>query len=140
MLFSRQEYGVGRHAFLQGIFKTQESNPHLLCLLHWQAGSLPLGPPWKPISVPALYIFMCFPLSPIFNIALLRFFSLLHKILTFPLASLFQYHLSFLSPSSYSLHSAEMFLKLSITNLQTAPSYFPLLFCLCINLKQFFIS
>ena len=23
--------------------------PHLLCLLHWQAGSLPLTPPEKPI-------------------------------------------------------------------------------------------
>ena len=28
---------------LQGIFLTQGSNPHLLCLLHWQAGSLPLS-------------------------------------------------------------------------------------------------
>ena len=26
--------GVGCHALLQGIFPTQESNPHLLCLLH----------------------------------------------------------------------------------------------------------
>ena len=25
----------------RGIFPTQGSNPHLLCLLHWQAGSLP---------------------------------------------------------------------------------------------------
>ena len=29
----------------QGIFPTQELNPHLLCLLHWQAGCLPLVPP-----------------------------------------------------------------------------------------------
>ena len=36
--------GVGCHALLQGIFSTQKSNPHLLCLLHWQAGSLPLMP------------------------------------------------------------------------------------------------
>ena len=27
---------------------TQGSNPHLLHLLHWQAGSLPLAPPGKP--------------------------------------------------------------------------------------------
>ena len=27
---------------------TQGSNPHLLCLLHWQAGSLPPAPPGKP--------------------------------------------------------------------------------------------
>ena len=29
----------------RGIFPTQGSNPHLLRLLHWQAGSLPLEPP-----------------------------------------------------------------------------------------------
>ena len=39
--------GVGCQALLQGIFPTQGSNPHLLCLLHWQAGSLPLAPPGK---------------------------------------------------------------------------------------------
>ena len=32
--------GVGCHFLLQGIFLTQGLNP---CLLHWQAGSLPLG-------------------------------------------------------------------------------------------------
>ena len=31
-----------------GIFPTQGSNPRLLCLLHWQASSLPLAPPGKP--------------------------------------------------------------------------------------------
>ena len=31
----------------QGIFPTQGLNPHLLCLLHWQVGSLPLAPPGK---------------------------------------------------------------------------------------------
>ena len=36
--------GVACH-FLQGIFPTQGSNPLLLCLLHCQAGSLPLAPP-----------------------------------------------------------------------------------------------
>ena len=47
MAFPRQEYWSG---FLpQGIFLTQESNLRLLCLLHWQAGSLPLAPPGKPI-------------------------------------------------------------------------------------------
>ena len=34
--------GVGCH------FPTQWSNPHLLCLLYWQAGSLLLAPPGKP--------------------------------------------------------------------------------------------
>ena len=37
------------HALLQGIFPTQGSNLHLLHLLHWQVGSLPLAPPGKPI-------------------------------------------------------------------------------------------
>ena len=34
--------GVGCLFLLQGIFTTQGSNPRLLRLLHWQAGSLPL--------------------------------------------------------------------------------------------------
>ena len=42
--------GVGCHALLQGIFLTQGSNPSLLCLLHWQVGSLPQAPPGKPLS------------------------------------------------------------------------------------------
>ena len=32
---------LGCHALLQGTFPTQGSNPHLLCFLFWQAGSLP---------------------------------------------------------------------------------------------------
>ena len=40
MAFSQQEYWVGCHFLLQGIFLTQESN---LNLLHWQADSLPLS-------------------------------------------------------------------------------------------------
>ena len=40
--------GVGWHAVLQGIFLTQGLNLHLVGLLHWQAGSLLLGPPGKP--------------------------------------------------------------------------------------------
>ena len=42
--------GVGCHALLQGIFPTQGSNPHILYLLHWKAGSLALGPPGKSSS------------------------------------------------------------------------------------------
>ena len=33
------------HVLLQEIFPTQGLKPCLLCLLHWQAGSLPLVPP-----------------------------------------------------------------------------------------------
>ena len=35
-------------AFSGGTFSTKVLNLHLLCLLHWQAGSLPLVPPGKP--------------------------------------------------------------------------------------------
>ena len=40
--------GMGCHFLLQGIFMTQGSNPHFLCSLYWQVGSLPLEPPGKP--------------------------------------------------------------------------------------------
>jgi len=46
MGFSSKNTGVGCHALLQGTFTTQGLNPHLLCLLHWQAGSLPPGKPY----------------------------------------------------------------------------------------------
>ena len=46
---------MGCHALLQGSSLTQGSNPCVLCLLHWQAGSLPLGhlgsPKRKPNAV-----------------------------------------------------------------------------------------
>ena len=34
-----------------GVFPTQGLNLRLLCLLHWQAGSLPLAPPGKPVPI-----------------------------------------------------------------------------------------
>ena len=43
----RKNTGVGCHVLLQGIFPTQGLNPHLLCLLHWKVGSLPLALPGK---------------------------------------------------------------------------------------------
>ena len=46
--FPGKNTGVSCHALLQGIFLAQGSNPYLLCLLHWQAGSLTLVPPGKP--------------------------------------------------------------------------------------------
>ena len=50
----------GCHFLLQGIFLTQESNVHLLSLLHWQAGSLPLVPPGKPLLVRSMCLqFSC---------------------------------------------------------------------------------
>ena len=47
--------GMSFHALLQGIFPTQGWNPCLLGLLHWEAGSLSLAPPRKPIHI-FLYI------------------------------------------------------------------------------------
>ena len=41
---------MGCRFLLQGIFLTQWWNLHLLHLLHWQAGSLLLAPPGKPIN------------------------------------------------------------------------------------------
>ena len=43
-----KNFGVGCRALLQGIFPTQGSNPRLLSLLGWQAGSLRLQPLEKP--------------------------------------------------------------------------------------------
>ena len=40
--------GMGCRFLVQGIFLTQGSNMYLLCLLHWQANSLPLRYPWSP--------------------------------------------------------------------------------------------
>ena len=46
--FPGKNTGVGCHFLLQEIFPTQGSNPHLLCLLHWQADSFSPAPPVKP--------------------------------------------------------------------------------------------
>ena len=51
---SGKNTGVGFHALLQGVFPTEGSNPHLVCLLHWQGHSLPLMPPGKPIRSHAI--------------------------------------------------------------------------------------
>ena len=46
------------------IFPTQGSNPHLLCLLHWQVSSLPTAPPGKPLLLHkyTLFFLMLLPL------------------------------------------------------------------------------
>ena len=49
--YSGKNGGVGCHGLLQGIFPTQGSNPQLLYLLHWKAGSLPLAQPGKSLQV-----------------------------------------------------------------------------------------
>ena len=57
--FPGKNTGVGCHFLLQGIFMTQGLNPHLLCLLHWQASSLPPAPPGKPWKAPAIISIKC---------------------------------------------------------------------------------
>ena len=47
MGFSRQEYWSGLPFLLQGIFPPQSSDPCLLFLLHWQAGSFTTGITWE---------------------------------------------------------------------------------------------
>ena len=42
------------------IFPTQGSNPYLLCLLHWQADSLPAAPSGKPQDLGSDLFFVCF--------------------------------------------------------------------------------
>ena len=49
---------VGCHALFQGIFLIQGLNLHLICLLHWQAGSSLVVPPGKPHSCAYIYIFL----------------------------------------------------------------------------------
>ena len=48
MGFSRQEYWSGLACPPPGDLPDRGSNLHLLHLLHWQVGSLPLVPPGKP--------------------------------------------------------------------------------------------
>ena len=58
---------VGSHALLQGIFLTQGPNPRLLCLLHWEVGSLPIVPPEKPllcVSPLLLFVWTVIPVLP----------------------------------------------------------------------------
>ena len=43
--------GVDCHALLQGIFLTKGMSLRLLCLLYLQAGSLPLAPPGKSLTM-----------------------------------------------------------------------------------------
>ena len=51
MGFSRQEYWGVLPFSSPGFFPTQGSNPHLLYLLHWQVGSLPLSHVGSPYSL-----------------------------------------------------------------------------------------
>ena len=54
---SRQECWRGLPCLPPGDLPNPGNEPHLLCLLHWQAGSLPLAPPGKPSS--CIYAVKC---------------------------------------------------------------------------------
>ena len=58
--FPGKNAGVRCHFLFQGIFSTQGANPHLLCLLPWQAGSLLLAPPGKPYASYTSLVFVFF--------------------------------------------------------------------------------
>ena len=47
MIFSRQEYWSGLSRPPSGDLPNSGTESCLLCLLHWQMGSLPLAPPWN---------------------------------------------------------------------------------------------
>ena len=86
---------------LQGIFPTQRLNLHLFCLLHWQAGSLPLAPPGKP----NLYFLVHPLLQSLFNISITIF-------LTAELGP-FQQPTNFQASTSHPLPSNPFSMKLS---------------------------
>ena len=52
--------GVGCHALLQGIL-IRGLNPHLLCLLNWQVGFLPLLPPGKLFQITPFFVSLSYP-------------------------------------------------------------------------------
>ena len=54
-ILHEQNTGMGYRALLQRIFLIQRLNATSLCLLHWQAGSLPLVPPGKPMFSLVIY-------------------------------------------------------------------------------------
>ena len=77
-IFPGKNTRVSCHFLLQGTFPIQGSNPGLLCLLHWQAESLPLshqGSPWFTPLVLGTYSLVvsegCLEVSP-FSRSLLK--------------------------------------------------------------------
>ena len=59
--FSRQEYWSQLPRPPTGDLPDPGIEPRLLCLLHWQAGSLPLAPPGKPSSLVVPWLILCAP-------------------------------------------------------------------------------
>ena len=57
--FSGKNTGVGCHFLLQGIFPTQGSNPHFLCLLRCRKILYPLSHQWNPRLFTVKIILSC---------------------------------------------------------------------------------
>ena len=60
---------------LQGIFPTQGLNLHLLCLLHWQTGSLPLVPLGK-----LIYVYICIYIYTYMYICIIHLYQITLRI------------------------------------------------------------
>ena len=70
MAFSSQEYWSGLQCPPQGIFQTQRWNPRLLCLLHWQAGSLPLSHLGRIIQCKGCFVFLQVSVKKVYEMEL----------------------------------------------------------------------
>ena len=60
-------------SFSRGVFLSKGLNPCLLCLLHWQAGSLPVAPPGKPNVCVCVCVCVC--VYPLFEVIYLQWDS-----------------------------------------------------------------
>ena len=78
-IFPGKNTGVGCHFLLQGNFPTQGLNLSLLCLLHWQVGSLLLAPPGKQSSanISGSFLLLLFLLLKLSSFQALQFLLLL---------------------------------------------------------------
>ena len=79
----RQEYWSGLHALLPGIFLTQGPDPYLLCLLHGQAGRLPLAH-----TVVQIFSFLanfCLPVLSVVKRRALKFMMIIRYLSISPL-------------------------------------------------------
>ena len=114
MGLSRQEYWSGFHSLLQGIFPTQGSNKHLLCLPQGLAGSLPLessGKPWQRLT------FSFFGAGLFNKLAVFNYTCKKNQFCTFKGK---KNHLNQFSPESKQHHGHPVSNKLSFLSIVTA--------------------
>ena len=106
--------GVGCHAFLQGIFPKQGSNPCLLCPLHWQAGSLPLVPSGRPfLKVSSLQMGCKDHMDQSHTLFLYGILS--HTITSLCSVSMFQDHVFCLTLEWYDLRGGQSILQSNVS-------------------------